>query len=124
MRLSSSHCRAPWLATRQSASSNGGLSEFGARGEFHLERRSFTRRRHHPDPAAVHLDDLFGDGETEARAALGLGKGTVDLMELIENPILLVKRYAGPGVRHGDGKMAIARARDDAHLAGVGELDR
>jgi len=36
----------------------------------------------------VHLDDLFGDGDGEARAALGLGKGTVDLMELIEDLIL------------------------------------
>src|SRR5262249_11364925 len=51
-----------------------GLSELGARGEFHLKRRAFARRRLHPDPAPVHFHDLFGDGEAEARAALGLGK--------------------------------------------------
>src|SRR5215467_7758237 len=44
-------------------------------------------------------------------------------MELIENPIPLIEWYAGPGVRHGDGEMAIPRACCDAHLAGVGELD-
>src|SRR5262249_31141967 len=65
-----------------------GLSEFGARGELHLKRRSFARRRHHPDPPAVHLDDLLGDGEPEARAALGLGKRAVDLMELVKDPTL------------------------------------
>src|SRR5262245_65503368 len=97
-----------------------GLSEFGARGEFHLKRRSFARRRYHPDATAVHLDDLLGDGEAEARAALGLGKGTVDLVELIEDPILLIKGYAGTGVGHRDGEMAVPRAGGDAHLAGVG----
>src|SRR5262245_635558 len=38
------------------------LSEFAARGELHLKNRSFAWRRHHPDPAPVHLDDLLGDG--------------------------------------------------------------
>src|SRR5215468_11272535 len=100
-----------------------GLSEFSPRGELHLKRRSFARRRHHPDAAAVHLDDLLGDGEAEARAALGLGKGTVDLVELLEDPSLLVKRYARPGVCYRDGEMAVPRASGDAHLAGVGELN-
>src|SRR5262245_13676803 len=52
-----------------------------------------------------------------------VGKRTVDLMELLEDTILLVERYAGAGVRHRDGEVAVARARGDAHLAGVGELD-
>src|SRR5262249_32261372 len=99
------------------------LAELGARGQLQLKRRSFARRRLHPDAAAVHLDDLLGDGEAEARAALGLGKGTVDLVELLEDPSLLVKRYAGTGVCDRDGEMAVPRARGDAHLAGVGELD-
>ena len=41
-----------------------------------------------PNAAAVHLDDLLGDGEPEARAALRLGKGAVDLVELLEDPVL------------------------------------
>src|SRR5262249_27312327 len=99
------------------------FAELGARGKLHLKRRTFARRRDHPDTAAMHLDDLLGDGEAEPRAALGLGKGAVDLMELLEDPILLIKRYAGPSVCHRDGEMAIPRARGDAHLTGVGELD-
>src|SRR5262245_36488792 len=101
----------------------GRLSEFGARGELHLKRRSFARRRHHPDAAAVHFDDLLCDGEPEARTALGFGEGTVDLVELVEDPTLLVEWYAGPGVCNRDREMAVPRARGDAHLAGVGELD-
>src|SRR5215475_13111399 len=62
-----------------------GLLEFGAHGELHLKRRSFARRRHHPEPAPVHLHDLLGDGEPEARAAFGLDVRTVDLVELLED---------------------------------------
>src|SRR5215831_18789751 len=90
------------------------LAELGAHWELHLKRRSFARRRHHPDPAPVHLDDLLGDGEAKTGAALGLGHRAVDLMELLEDPILLIEWYAGPGVRHRDGEMAVPRASDDA----------
>src|SRR5262245_39787658 len=114
-------CTVPALLLPQAALD--GLSEFGARGELHLKRRSFARRRYHPDAPAVHLDDLLGDGEAEARAALGLGKRAVDLVELLEDPTLLVERYAGPGVGHRDGEMAVPRACGDAHLAGIGKLD-
>src|SRR5215471_3209514 len=99
------------------------LVKLGARGELHLKRRSFAQRRHHPDPAPMHLDDLLSDGEAEACAALGLRKRAVDLVELIEDPVLLIKWYAGPGVRHRDCETAIVRTCGDAHLAGVGELD-
>ena len=71
----------------------------------------------------MHLHNLLGDGEAQARAALGLGKRAVDLVELLEDPTLLIKGYAGAGVGHRDGEMAIPRARGDAHLAGVGEFD-
>src|SRR5262245_13156669 len=51
---------------------------------------------------------LLGDGEAEARAVLGLGVRAVDLMELLEDPISLIKGYARPGVRHRDGELAVA----------------
>jgi hypothetical protein len=35
----------------------------GARRNLHLERRALPYDRLHPDAAAVHLHDLFGDGE-------------------------------------------------------------
>ena len=41
---------------------------------------------------------------------LGLGKRAVGLVELVEEPMLLIKRYSGSGVRHGGGETAIARA--------------
>ena len=91
---------APLSAAVSSPCPRHRLAKFGARGELHLKCRSFARRRHHPDAAAVHLDDLLGDGEPEARAALGLGKGTVDLVELIDDAILLVERYAWAGICH------------------------
>ena len=69
------------------------------------------------------LDDLLGDGEPEARAALGLRHRAVDLMELLEDTALLIKRYAGTGVCYRDGEMALPRARGDTHLTGVGKLD-
>ena len=75
-----------------------GLAEFGAPGQLHLKHRSFARRRHHPDPAPVHFHDRLGDGAAEARTALGLGVLAVDLMELLEDPILLIEWYAGSGV--------------------------
>ena len=71
----------------------------------------------------MHLHDLLGDGEPEACAALGLGKRAVDLVELVEDPTLLVERYAGAGVGHRDCEIAVPCARGDAHLAGVGEFD-
>ena len=71
----------------------------------------------------MHLNDLLGDGEPKARATLGLGVGAVDLMELLEDPILLVNGYAGARVCHRDGEMAIPRARGDPDFAGVGEFD-
>src|SRR5262245_27120654 len=71
----------------------------------------------------MHLHDLFGDGKPEARAALGLGKGAVDLMELIEYARLLLLRDPWPRVRHADGEVTVDRLRRDAYLASVGELD-
>ena len=100
-----------------------GPSEFSARGELHLKRRSFARRRHHPDPAPVHLDDLLGDGKTKARAALGLSVGAVHLMELLEDACLVFFGNARPRVGDADVEAAIDRLGDHAHLAGVRELD-
>jgi hypothetical protein len=39
-----------------------------------MKGRPFADRRLDPDPAAVHLDDLFGDGESEAGATLRVAR--------------------------------------------------
>src|SRR5215469_6097023 len=76
------------------------LLKLGASRELHLERRTLAQGRLDPNAPAVHLDDLLGDGEPEAGAALGLGKGAVDLMELLEDARPLVLGNAGPRIGH------------------------
>jgi hypothetical protein len=71
----------------------------------------------------VHLDDLLSDRQAEPAAALGLGVGVVDLVKLVEDFKLLVRRNARPRVGNRDGESVVRRARDDAHLASVRELD-
>src|SRR5262245_33362933 len=71
----------------------------------------------------MHLDDLLGDAEPKARAALGLGKGAVDLMDLIEYAGLLLLRDPRSRVRHADSEVSVDRLRRDAHLARIGEFD-
>src|SRR5262245_60503893 len=99
------------------------LAELSASRQLHLEGRALAECRLHPNAAAMHLDDLLGDGEPEARATLGLGKRAVDLVELIKNAGLLLLRDSWPRVRHADGEMPICRRRGDTDLAGVGELN-
>src|SRR5262245_18718783 len=105
-------------AISTSVRSRGELPEFGARGELHLKRRSFARRRHHPDAPAVHLDDLLGDCGPKARATLGLGVGTVDLMELLEDAGLMLFGNAWPCISRADVEVAVDRLGSHAHLAG------
>src|SRR5215471_18517997 len=99
------------------------LAELGARGEFHLKRRSFARRRLHPDTAAVHLHDLLGDGEAQASATLGLGQRAVDLMELFEDTRLLRGRNAGTRVGHSNVEVPVYSFGCHTHLASIRELD-
>src|SRR5215510_5142959 len=68
--------------------------------QFQLKDGTSARCRLHPDAPAVHLHDLFGDGEAKAGAALRLSVRAVDLMELLEDTILLIPRYTGAGVCH------------------------
>jgi hypothetical protein len=44
----------------------------------------------------MHLDDLFGNCETKAGPALGLGIRAVYLMELLEDAFLLFQGMPGP----------------------------
>jgi hypothetical protein len=65
-------------------------------------------------------DDLIGDGKAETGSALDHGIGAVDLMELLEYALELVKRYSRTGVSNTDGKLTNEGSRGDAHLASVG----
>jgi len=100
-----------------------GSPEFGASRELHLEDRTLPKRRFDPNAAAVHLDDLLGNRESEAGAALGLGKRAVDLVELLKDARLLLLGNAWHPIGHADVEMAVDRLGGHAHLTGVGELD-
>src|SRR5262245_43068714 len=85
------------------------LLEFGTCGELHLEGRALSERRFDPNTAAVHLDDLLGDGEPKASPALGLSVGTVDLMELLEDARMMFVGNAWPRIFHADVEVAVDR---------------
>src|SRR5262245_54657908 len=71
----------------------------------------------------MHLDDLFGNREPKAGTALGLGVGTVDLMELLKDARLMCDGNAWPRIRHADVEVAVDRLGSHAHLTPIGELD-
>ena len=60
-----------------------------------------------PDAAAMHLNDLLGDGEAEAGTSFSFRVGAVDLVELLEDPRPLVLRNAGAGVHDADGEAPV-----------------
>ena len=51
------------------------------------------------------------------------GRGAVDLLELLEDPLLLILRDARPGVGDRGDEHAVGRSHPHRDLAGVGELD-
>src|SRR5262245_15968538 len=116
--------RNPWITRNAGLACCRGWSlSGGARGNLHLERRTLTQGRLDPDAATVHLHDLLGDGESEAGAALGLGKGAVDLMELLEDARPLVLGNARPRIGHADVEVIVDHLGSHAHLARVREFD-
>src|SRR5262249_9497690 len=95
-----------------------------AHGQLHAERRSLAESRFYPNTTAMHLDDLLGDGQTQPRSTLCPRVRSVDLVELLKDPLLLLRWNAGPRIADAEGKVAVGRSRGNAHLAGVSELDR
>src|SRR4030095_10492293 len=99
------------------------LANFGPDRKLHLKSCALAQRRFNPDTAAMHLDDLLGDGKTKAGSAFGLGTGVVDLVELLEYALLLFQRYSGARVSHTDREVTVYGFGRDPDLTGVGELD-
>ena len=52
-----------------------------------MKGRAFAQGRFHPDPAAVHLHDLFGYGESQTGAPLCFSVGAVHLVEMLKGAI-------------------------------------
>ena len=72
----------------------------------------------------MQLDKLAGNRETEAGAALGPCARPVELPELLEHSLLVVRRDPRAGVRDRDVERAVRRGHVDGDLATFGELDR
>src|SRR5262249_30853455 len=56
-------CSGLLTAERQGALSSYGPPKFGARGKLHLKSGPPSQHRLDPNAAAVHLNDLLGDGK-------------------------------------------------------------
>src|SRR5438067_2671612 len=77
-----------------------------------------------PDAPSVQFDETLRERESEA-GALALPYADVRLLELLEDPFLVVCRDTGPGVRHRDQHLSVLpRRRDDDASAPRRELDR
>src|ERR1700730_5681143 len=75
------------------------MSSFAtAHREREGERRAGPQLTLHPDPSAVELDELPGEGQPEPRA-LNLLLCRPDLSKLLEDRLLVLRRDAYPGVR-------------------------
>ena len=88
-----------------------------------VKGRALAQVRLYPYTPAVHLQNLLGDGEAEASAALLFGIGAIDLMELLKDLVLLLQRDTRPRIGHRDRKSPSARRRAYPHLACIRELD-
>src|SRR3954464_4213071 len=95
----------------------------GADRHGDLEGRALADLGGDGDRAAVQLDDLARDREAKAGAALLARAGVVDLLELVEDPLLVLGRDAEAGVDDRQlVELAVAPALD-LDLAVVRELD-
>ncbi|GBD28482.1 hypothetical protein HRbin31_00500 [bacterium HR31] len=61
-----------------------------------------TRAALRPDPAALHLHQVLGDGQAQAGAPAGAGAGAVCAVEAFEHVRQVVRGDAPAGVRHRD----------------------
>src|SRR5262249_19335306 len=87
------------------------------------ERRTLTDLRLDPNPAAVHLDDALGYGETQAGAAFLAGDSIVGLLELLKQFGLIGSGDTGTGVTHRYMECAVVRFSLDGDFSGIGELN-
>src|SRR5439155_22697650 len=77
------------------------------------------------DAAAVHLDQVAGDGQPEAQSAVLLRDRRVALVKALEDVGQDVGGDADPGVPHDDLGVVSRAPGDHRHTAAVGgELDR
>jgi hypothetical protein len=64
------------------------LLKLGAGGKLHLEGRTLTDGQLDPNAAAVHFDDFLAMTRPRPVPPFASGVGAVDLVELLEDPVL------------------------------------
>src|SRR5207245_3431253 len=80
--------------------------------ERERERAALARRALDPDAAAVQLHETLAEGEAQAGALTRTL--AADLLELLKDAPLIVRRDANAGVLHFDADVTVLRA--NAHL--------
>ncbi len=94
-----------------------------------VEHRALARGALHPDASPHQLDQIFGNGQSEAGAAVfARGRG-IGLVERLEQALALLGRHADTGVLHPKMQFHIVFGLGDGFntqhdLALLGELDR
>jgi hypothetical protein len=87
------------------------------------ERRTLSQTRFDPDPPPVHLDNAFDYGQPEASPTLEAGAGTVGLLELVKDRLLIRLGNASARVRDGHGEVPVRHGYLYLHLASIGEFN-
>src|SRR5438445_1304178 len=103
----------------------GGRSVGRADGQSHLERGAPPGGALHPDRAAVDGHDLANEEEPDAGAGVRLGRARVDHEELLEDPVVELRRDADAVIAHAQDDGVGVAAQVHVHVpSGSGELDR
>src|SRR5262245_39644551 len=71
----------------------------------------------------MHFDNVFGNRQSEPRAALSLGARAVYLVELVEDTLTLLMRDARAGIADAHYETAILRTGRDAYFTRIREFD-
>jgi len=104
----------------------GGRGELGGRqADLEPEGGALADPAVAVQPAAHQLDELAGDGQAQARAAIAPGDGHVGLLEAAEQLVADGGVEANAGVRDGEPHPVVGdNLGADRHFPGLGELGR
>src|SRR5436309_5912670 len=102
----------------------GGGSSGGGEWELEDEGRAFPGVRLDPDLPAHPLDEPLADVETEAGPAHALSHLGVEAVELLEDPLLLMRGDSESLVAHAEPHRVVVRLEADFDLTLAGVLDR
>src|SRR6266851_2867011 len=85
-------------------------------GDGEMELRAAADFAFDPDAAAMHFDDVLGDGKAQASAAELAGARGVDAIEALKDARLIGSGNADAGIGDGEDDFGVARFRADHDL--------